>query len=876
MKIKTIKKNNNPINITTKYNKKSKKKTNKKGKSNILKKTKKINRKNKKLLIGGEYNDNFFSVELDDNFKKPIIEGSFSYEFMKKYIKNLNPKTDIPAENVYKKYREYRNDYKTKDISNKKIQDLREIRLNYYLKSVMSIMENEIIPFQHSQITFENKPVNLYNEVNKIKDNYDKNLKSKLENKDNKNIYYINSHGSYFKENLALFTVPDNIIIHFLTPLNYLSYMNLDDGKYLLGIIRGISKNNDNTIKNIEKLLKIDCFQNMITFLPGQKIFDINLEFEPNDNLKNFNNNLGIYNINERLNIDNFKYTLSNFISQGPLNLTGMSDLPPDNKGIPNSTYRDMFLGMPDLPPDNRITNIYVNCCRSCNNYLDNLTIETMYIYENFIKQLNYLLLNIKEPIGILRQICKNSFTRKKTIKSHLTYSVKNENLTGKKQKTKSPLINEIISLYIKNLPLTSIKDEMNKGEFQQLEINGLVNYIISDINKLNIINLIYNNIDNPEKKKNFIIYLYLEFFNIEESYFDIDSILKYFFQKYINILINIKDKSNRTPLIIAVEKNFVDIIELLLEHENIDVNIKNNYNQTPLIIAVEKNFVDIVKLLLGHNNIDVNIQNNYNQTPLHIALYTNNDIVKLLLEYKDININLINKYGETPLHIAANKNNIDIVKLLLQRNDININIINKYDGTPLHIAANNNNIDIVKLLLQRNDININLINKYGETPLHIAANNNNIDIVKLLLLQRNDINVNLINEYGETPLHIAANNNNTDIVNLLLKNGNIKVNIKNKNDNTLLHIAANNNNIDIVELLLEREDIKVNIKNYYDETPLHIALKKKNTDIIKLLSEPVDNSNNVAIKYYEIYNRMTGKKGKSITRKKSKNKSKK
>ena len=157
MKIKTIKKNNNPINITTKYNKKSKKKTNKKGKSNILKKTKKINRKNKKLLIGGEYNDNFFSVELDDNFKKPIIEGSFSYEFMKKYIKNLNPKTDIPAENVYKKYREYRNDYKTKDISNKKIQDLREIRLNYYLKSVMSIMENEIIPFQHSQITFENK-----------------------------------------------------------------------------------------------------------------------------------------------------------------------------------------------------------------------------------------------------------------------------------------------------------------------------------------------------------------------------------------------------------------------------------------------------------------------------------------------------------------------------------------------------------------------------------------------------------------------------------------------------------------------------------------------------------------------------------------------
>ena len=69
MKIKTIKKNNNPRNITTKHNKKTNKKTNKKGKSNILKKTKKINRKNKKLLIGGEYNKNFFSVVLDDNFE---------------------------------------------------------------------------------------------------------------------------------------------------------------------------------------------------------------------------------------------------------------------------------------------------------------------------------------------------------------------------------------------------------------------------------------------------------------------------------------------------------------------------------------------------------------------------------------------------------------------------------------------------------------------------------------------------------------------------------------------------------------------------------------------------------------------------------------
>ena len=33
----------------------------------------------------------------------------------------------------------------------------------------MSIMENKSVPFKHSQITFENKPIDLYTEINGIK-----------------------------------------------------------------------------------------------------------------------------------------------------------------------------------------------------------------------------------------------------------------------------------------------------------------------------------------------------------------------------------------------------------------------------------------------------------------------------------------------------------------------------------------------------------------------------------------------------------------------------------------------------------------------------------------------------------------------------------
>jgi len=81
------------------------------------------------------------------------------------------------------------------------------------------------------------------------------------------------------------------------------------------------------------------------------------------------------------------------------------------------------------------------------------------------------------------------------------------------------------------------------------------------------------------------------------------------------------------------------------------------------LIIAVEKNFVDIIELLLKHENIDVNIQNIDGNTPLHISLYTNDDIAKLLLDHKDIDVNIQNIDGNTPLQITTNPEIIELIK---------------------------------------------------------------------------------------------------------------------------------------------------------------------------------------------------------------------
>ena len=239
-------------------------------------------------------------------------------------------------------------------------------------------MKTEKETFSHSKINFEYKPIDLYTEINGIKNNYDENVKSKLEKTDNKNTYYIDSHGGYFKEDLKLYTVTDNIIIHFFTPLNYLAVANVNNiveeqGKEF-EILKPQLIDNKSIAENISDLLQINCFKDMITFLPGQKCFDINLSINTNEDI------MGIYKINKEINIrkyENFRSPLSEIIE---------SD---------------------DIEKSKDITTIYIDCCRSCNNNIDNLTIETMYIYENFIKQLNNSLLNIEEPIEI-KKVCEN------------------------------------------------------------------------------------------------------------------------------------------------------------------------------------------------------------------------------------------------------------------------------------------------------------------------------------------------------------------------------------------------------------------------------------------------------------------------------------
>ena len=347
--------------------------------------------------------------------------------------------------------------------------------------------------------------------------------------------------------------------------------------------------------------------------------------------------------------------------------------------------------------------------------------------------------------------------------------------------------------------------------------------------------------------------------------------------------------KEEKSPLFIAVKKENIEIITLLLENEKIDVNTINiEYTQygrgwssdfyvhekTPLSVAVEKENFEIIILLLNNKKLDVNIQYNKYRYENDIILETNEN---------------------TPLYMAIEKENIEIIKLLLKNENIDPNILFKCEKwkygfeescwhilemTPLCRAVEKENIEIITLLLNNEKIDINILCKFGEqkrkekeiinndiekyTAFYIAVEQNNIEILRLLLTNQN-IDISIPHIIGETAnktvLCEAVENDNIEIIKLLLSLNKIDINETSKiryhyhykekkggeflgelmglvtesmedalQEITAFYIAVQDNKIDIIQLLLNVENIDINIpcKCYYYKDKEWIARFEK------------------------------------------------
>lgn len=191
--------------------------------------------------------------------------------------------------------------------------------------------------------------------------------------------------------------------------------------------------------------------------------------------------------------------------------------------------------------------------------------------------------------------------------------------------------------------------------------------------------------------------------------------------------LAGLRMPSGETPLIAALYRGHLNIVEALLEAG------------APLDVfaAAALGKTDEIDRILGESPAAVNAFAYDGWTPLHLAaFFGRHDMAERLLQSgAHMAAESRNSIGNTPLHAALAGNHPDIALLLIERG-APVAARDAGGHTPLHIAAENGSVDAVTALLARG-ADPHAVDGEEKTPLARAAARNHAAVIDAITLHR-------------------------------------------------------------------------------------------------------------------------------------------
>jgi ankyrin repeat protein len=345
----------------------------------------------------------------------------------------------------------------------------------------------------------------------------------------------------------------------------------------------------------------------------------------------------------------------------------------------------------------------------------------------------------------------------------------------------------------------------------------------------------------------------------------------------YVNI--NTRNTNKETPLTIAVKRNNVEFLEVLLKNKNTQPNLQDINGDTALHIAIRNYYYDIAKLLLLDWRIDVNICNKNSENVLHLVCCKGDlELYKLLECYRSLDVCRRDILGYTPFMYSMLKPDRYIINSLLEKNAL-VQIPNILDDIgdgwkwfidhpKFNINSNiKNETTLFSYSCYRNDLDI-LIELFNNSLFIVDNLSSNIEIalkggnVKFILellkktvnlLDTNILNLLFIHIYEEDILIVILDYllsvNVIDVSYIIFQSiTNRRLDVieqyllccpKNVNDcygNTILNLAIQNDiQINIVKKMLKL-GTDPSIENNLDKKPLYYAIEKKNREYLELL----------------------------------------
>jgi ankyrin repeat domain-containing protein 50 len=135
-----------------------------------------------------------------------------------------------------------------------------------------------------------------------------------------------------------------------------------------------------------------------------------------------------------------------------------------------------------------------------------------------------------------------------------------------------------------------------------------------------------------------------------------------------------------RSPLSYAAFYGHVDVVEALCKTGKIDIQLASvdKQGQNVFVLAADKNFPEVIKILVDFYPEGVDFPEEGGRTPLSCAMWGspgNAETVRTLLRTGLVNVNRRAENGRTPLFFAAASGRADLIRILVEEGGADLDI---------------------------------------------------------------------------------------------------------------------------------------------------------------------------------------------------------
>lgn len=316
-------------------------------------------------------------------------------------------------------------------------------------------------------------------------------------------------------------------------------------------------------------------------------------------------------------------------------------------------------------------------------------------------------------------------------------------------------------------------------------------------------------------------------------------------------------DGTGQTALHVAVStKDNTDVMEYLVKDCKGSVNASDNMQRTPFMIALNNDRLDLLPILLAaHPAPDVNVEDSLGRTPLYIAANASDLKLCQQLVAAGARVDDVCRAGGAALHAAIGVSCVEVVDFLVKKANASVDAENKLQNRPItlalaggkgaavtsdgssYVVQRDVRQNIMTLLVKDGHADVNYVDQSGSAPLHIAVGEMDLPLVELLV-KEGKAKPNVTDRAGYSPINMLWKDGKDGydqgqefldlrmaIMSCLVLEAAADVNAADPAGATALHHAAKELDTKLVDLLVLRGKANVDVADRSGDRPMTLAM---------------------------------------------------